>query len=34
VQTEDGDWLLVMAVAPNAMGEREYTSASAILRLP
>jgi hypothetical protein len=34
VQTEDGDWLIVMAVAPNAMGEREYTSSSAILRLP
>jgi hypothetical protein len=34
VPTADGDWLIVMAVAPNAMGDRDYTSSSAILRFP
>ena len=34
VPTADGNWLIVMAVAPNAMGDRDYTSSSAILRFP
>ena len=34
VQNEDGDWLIVMAFAPNELGERDYTLASAILRFP
>jgi len=34
VQNEDGDWLIVMAFAPNELGDRDYTLASAILRFP
>jgi hypothetical protein len=34
VEDENGNWLLVLAVAPNAMGDRDYTMSSAKLTLP
>ena len=34
VEDENGNWLLVLAVAPNAMGERHYTMSKATLTLP